>query len=114
MGSRALLFASAPSGGRFGRCGTACTDAPARLADERYGVSPCAKPRSRKRSARVRAVREADVIAGGFAVPFAPLAVWRSRMVGDDWRGMIAAGLIGLTFLATAWIAHPTGAAAIA
>jgi prepilin signal peptidase PulO-like enzyme (type II secretory pathway) len=54
------------------------------------------------------------VIAVGFAVPLAALAVWRSRMVGDDLRGMIAAGLIGLTFLATAWIAHPTGAAAIA
>jgi hypothetical protein len=53
------------------------------------------------------------VIAVGFAVPLAALAVWRSRMVGDDLRGVIAAGLIVLTFLATAWIAHPAGASAI-
>jgi len=54
------------------------------------------------------------VIAVGFAVPFAALAVWRSRMVGDDLRGFIAAGLILSTFIVTAWIVHPAGAAAIA
>lgn len=54
------------------------------------------------------------MIAMGFAVPLAALAVWRSRMVGDDLRGFIAAALIVLTFIVTAWIAHPAGAAAIA
>jgi hypothetical protein len=54
------------------------------------------------------------VIAMGFVVPLAALAVWRSRMVGDDLRGFVAAGLIVLSFTVTALIAHPAGAAAIA
>ena len=54
------------------------------------------------------------MIAMGFVVPLAALAMWRSRVVGDDLRGAVAATLIAVTFLATALLAHPVGAAAIA
>jgi prepilin signal peptidase PulO-like enzyme (type II secretory pathway) len=47
-------------------------------------------------------------------VPFAALAVWRGRALGDDLRGLVALLLVGAALVVTALLTHPLGAPAIA